>query len=59
MAKEVYYDSAAFKATELFSKNHSTVNVYLWGLNGSVLDFLHLLEKGVAETPELKGFPLG
>ena len=53
MAKVASYDSALFKVTELIRTSYSTASVCLSRLQGYVLDFIHLLEMGVAETPEL------
>ena len=46
------YDGATLKVTELFSTGHSTANLCLWRLHGSVLDFIYLLATGVAEIAE-------
>lgn len=46
--------SATIKVTELFSTTNTRASVYLWRLHGYVLDFMHVLAMGVAETSYLK-----
>ena len=47
------YDSAMFQVIELFTTNHSTVNVCVWRLHVCVVGFTQLLAMGVAKTSEL------
>ena len=56
MAEAKSYVSAMFTVNELISMTHSTASVCLSRLQGYVLNFIHLLAVGVAETLEFNNY---